>query len=103
MDEPPLDLTAEPQTPRAAGFAQRDLAIGPYDPTRLREGVRSWIAGALVALFVLVILGLIWGVMSGRIPPEQLQAIGATVISPLVGLLGAVLGFYFGEQHGRGR
>jgi len=77
-----------------------EISIGkaPYEPTRDRERVRGLLAAALIGLLSIVIIGLFVAVLAGRLTIAELGQLAAVTISPIVGLLGAVLGFYFGEQ-----
>ena len=45
-----------------------------------------------------VIIGMLLGVATGRIATEGIEKISTALISPIVGLVGTVLGFYFGSQ-----
>jgi hypothetical protein len=74
---------------------------------RVREQTRGRIAYALIGALVVIVLGaflyVIW--MSLRLDNlttdvliSMLQTIGTTLLAPLVGLIGAVIGFYFGGQ-----
>ncbi len=74
---------------------------------RQREKTRAWIAGILIGALVVIVLGtfvyVIW--MSTRIAEmatddltNVLQTIGTTLLAPLIGVIGAVIGFYFGGQ-----
>ena len=89
--------------------------VGPYDPTKEREGVRSWIAMSLIGLlaviiispFVLILLGVGCDALGPgsdvcrRIPDISLKEIMDMLLTPMVGLVGAVTGFYFGENKNR--
>jgi flagellar basal body-associated protein FliL len=74
---------------------------------RVREKARGWIAGILIGALVVIVVGtfvyVIW--MSARIAEmttddliSVLQSIGTTLLAPLIGVIGAVIGFYFGGQ-----
>jgi hypothetical protein len=80
----PLDLTKDEKLGDVSG-----LAVVPYDPAQDREKVRGWIAGALIALLIgfisLLCLAIVFGIV-------------ATVLTPIMGIVGTVIGFYFGEK-----
>jgi CHASE3 domain sensor protein len=74
---------------------------------RAREATRRRIAYILIATLVIVILAsfvyIIWGsVKAGNLTIDDLssmiQTIGTTLLAPLIGLIGAVVGFYYGGQ-----
>lgn len=93
-DDHSVDLTKESPTSKASPR----IEAPPYDPYRDRERVRGWIALFLLMLLIAVVGIALFGVLFGKIPVEHLEKIGAIILSPVVGLLGAVMGFYFGEQ-----
>jgi hypothetical protein len=87
---------------------------GLYDPTRDREQVRGQVALILTwclvgVVAVLAVAGLVTSVvcMSGvactptTIELKTIGVLATIVLTPLVGLVGAVTGFYFGEKAGR--
>ena len=94
---------------------QKTFQDAPYDPSKDREGVRSTIALSLIALlavvvvvpFVLILLGVGCDALGPgsdicrRIPVVTLKDVLETVLTPMVGLVGAVTGFYFGDSKGR--
>src|SRR5688572_11701471 len=70
----------------------------PYDPDPERERVRGWLA-----LFFATLLGLITCVpivlvASEATSVEEMEGILGLVLGPVVGIVGTVLGFYFGSQ-----
>lgn len=74
----------------------------PYDPAPEREKIRGEIARVLVWALVLF-LG--FALLSSWIfmAPDNRQALVDVlqlIIGPLIGLVGAVTGFYFGERKG---
>jgi hypothetical protein len=69
---------------------------------RVREKARGWIAAILIGALVVIVVGtfvyVIW--MSARIAEmttddliSVLQSIGTTLLAPLIGVIGAVIGF----------
>lgn len=75
--------------------------IGAYDPAPDREETRSWLAKALVLLLAAVSLALIACVATELISVDAASDLALAVLSPLVALTGAALGFYFGGEHER--
>jgi hypothetical protein len=76
-----------------------------YDPAKDRESVRGRMAMTLIWLLVGVIgasLLTVW-VVRPEDGVEDLVEVLKLVFGPLVGLVGAVTGFYFGEKSGSGR
>lgn len=89
----PLDLTAseEPGDVAKPGAA-------PYDPSQDREKVRGWIAIALIALLIGLITLLFIAILWKVVQVGDLDKIVATVLTPIMGIVGTVIGFYFGEK-----
>jgi hypothetical protein len=89
----PLDLTKDEKLGDVSG-----LAVVPYDPAQDREKVRGWIAGALIALLIGFISLLCLAIVFGIVKVADLDKIVATVLTPIMGIVGTVIGFYFGEK-----
>jgi hypothetical protein len=73
-----------------------------------REQMRGRIALALVAVLVIVIIVtlimviiMVFTLGFDTSLNEALQAVGTTILTPVIGLIGAVTGFYFGGQQTR--
>ena len=95
-DEPvELDLTASDPVP---GPAQPRIRQVPVEVEKVREGMRGRIAlGLLLVIFSNVVgafaaSGLHWAA------PADLKDLLTQVYNPLIGLFGAVIGFYFGSM-----
>lgn len=75
------------------------LGGGPLEETieHKREGARFGIARMLLSLFGIVVLALLGGVVSGQVDAPTLKDASAAFITPLVGLVGAVTGYYYGS------
>lgn len=122
MESPPVkpkDLTEI--NPAPAGVSSPSDVIQspteePYDPAPARENVRGMIALLLVwTLVAVVALVMIVGIVTAygchlkeSCTPEtadlkSIRAVIELVLTPLVGLVGAVTGFYFGEKSASGR
>jgi hypothetical protein len=73
---------------------------------RTREQTRGRIAFILIGTLVAVVLGTIaymtWLTTIDGMTPEEvinlMQGLGTTLLAPIVGLIGAVIGFYYGGQ-----
>lgn len=79
----------------AAGLAPP--AEKPWMPERAREGMRSRIAGYLIALLTAVIMAGWISTWQGT-PAEQVTDMLQSTLNPLIGLVGAATGFYFGGR-----
>lgn len=79
--------------------------MATYDPAEDRERVRGRIAQILVWLLVgIVVVSLGAGIGLGlRVEEgiESLKLVLELVLTPIIGLVGAVTGFYFGERSTR--
>jgi len=100
-----VDLSGENEEPPSSqGPGPVDLR--DYDPAEDREKVRGRIAQTLVWLLVGVVgaslLAGIWLSASPEGKIETLKVVLELVLTPLVGLVGAVTGFYFGEKSAKG-
>jgi hypothetical protein len=83
----------------------------PYDPLPARENIRGQIAqwliwtlvGVVAAVVITAILTTIGCLKASSCAQEalglpSLRAVVELILTPLVGLVGAVTGFYFGEK-----
>ncbi len=71
--------------------------VRPYDPAPARERVRSLTALILVATLLLTIL-LSFGTIWFSSAEDRLIDLLTLIYAPLVGLVGAVAGFYYGTK-----
>lgn len=88
----------------------------PYDATRDREQARGQIAFYLLNLLAFIIIGSFclvglafmvhWGKTGGPVDIAQLTAsikqLLELMLTPIIGLVGAATGFYFGEKSAKG-
>jgi hypothetical protein len=98
------DLQAE----RNKGFWRRVFGSPSAEPVEgIRERIRGRIAMALIVTLILVVMAtlgyLVWLSFDlAQVGTEDLNTvipmIGTTLLTPLVGLIGAVTGFYYGGQ-----
>jgi hypothetical protein len=63
-----------------------------------REWVRSALAGALILLLFFVVVITFVGALASADPMSNLRSVLEIVLAPIIGLVGAVTGFYFGEK-----
>ena len=68
-----------------------------YDPTEDREKVRGNLAQGLIILLAIVVIIPFLALMMGK-EIADVKAIVEVTLTPLVGLVGAVTGFYFGSK-----
>ena len=114
--EPPADQSGpEPEPPSGdAGEHVLDLTAGPKDPSlrddpkrvatstktideaqeKVRGRLAQWLTGAVVVL----ILFLAVAVAATWLSTDDVKALAAVILSPLVGLAGSAAGFYFGQK-----
>lgn len=93
-----LDLT---KTEDGSIIAIERPADKPYDPDKDREQIRGYIALGLLALFMLIVFGSFLSLIFHWIPLNDLKEILTIIFGPLIALLSAVTGFYYGEQSKR--
>jgi hypothetical protein len=72
----------------------------PYDPTRARERMRGAIAIVLLSILGAVVLFAFIGLWTQSILIEDMRTLLEILFAPLVGLVGAVTGFYYGSRAG---
>jgi hypothetical protein len=88
-----LDLTDE--APEEPGLTRPGLR--PFDPEPQRERLRGWIALGLLAMFALVLLCSFISLWAG-IDGDKLQTVLTILVGPLVALVSAATGFYYGSR-----
>lgn len=75
----------------------------PYDPAPARENVRGWIAQALICILggtILVSFVFLW---LHADKSKELHDFLAVIFGPLVALVGAATGYYFGASSNKSR
>ncbi|WP_376093565.1 hypothetical protein ACE7GA_25770 [Roseomonas sp. CCTCC AB2023176] len=89
----PLDQTAPPQPITIA-----------YEPARDRENVRGHLAYIVVGIFAVLVVATfitaIFAIFGSNGKVEGLLQVVGVLLSPVVALVGAVTGFYYGEKAG---
>ncbi len=94
--EEDLDLvTTEGAPPAKSAYT---LETKQYDPARQREHVRAGIAYLLIGLLVgIIVLSFLMLILAGR-SFDEVKGMLELLLAPIVGLVGAVTGFYYGEK-----
>jgi hypothetical protein len=101
-DPPPVDLTGEesklPEGQPPASVGEPDRAFQHKISSR-QEWVRTALAmGAfltLVVILVLILLADYEGITVGNI-----EKVATAIVTPLTGIVGTIVGFYFAERRG---
>lgn len=70
----------------------------PFNPEKFREQARAWLAGGLTALLTLVVLSLVAAIVFGHYATKDAVDLLGVLLSPLVALVGAATGFYYGGK-----
>lgn len=99
LPEENYDLTVLPgETEKSPGLAEPDT--GPtYDPSKDRERLRGFIAlGLLGLLAAIVVASFVFIFLHYKSDLSKLKSILDILFAPVVGLVGAATGFYFGEK-----
>ena len=105
-----LDLDVAPDR-AGAGTRDAPFPVPAYDPTRDRERKRGQIALYLIALLFVICLVpyllMLGEALCARLvsdprcalhDPDVTERMTQLFLTPIVGLVGAVTGFYFGEK-----
>ena len=89
-----LDLTNEPE-PTSNKVDQPPIVI-PYDPTKQREWMRGIVAGILLFILGFIVFGSFLSYWLNWTAREELEGLLTILFAPIIGLVGAATGFYFG-------
>ncbi len=89
------DFTSEPDAPTP------EVQAKPYDPEPEREKKRGQMAIGLLALLASVIVGSFLSLWFKWAGTDDLLKVLNVVFGSLIGLVGAVTGFYYGSAGGR--
>lgn len=92
-----FELTVSPEPIAAAAH----YTLEPYNPEEQRDYVRMFVTVGLLALFAFII---VWVAVKSSGPHDtwkQTEDMLTIVLPALTGLIGSVLGFYFGSQKNR--
>jgi hypothetical protein len=92
MADEELDLTGEPVPEQGVTKPDESVVI-----QRQRESTRGFIAYGILAVIAGVILGTFATIALNWTTQAMLKDLLTAILNPLIGLLGAVIGFYFGS------
>jgi hypothetical protein len=95
LAEEPINLTAVETLPAVP--AQTIRRAAPYDPEPQRERLRGWIALGLLGILAAVLLLTFISMWLGM-EAEMLQTVLTIIFGPLVTLVSAATGFYYGSR-----
>ena len=103
-DVPPAEpSTTQPQPARESEFVENEVpragtpvTVVPYDPGRTREWIRGGLALGLAGLMAAVILMVVWATLFHAYDTKSARDLIGLVLTPLIGLVGAATGFYYG-------
>jgi hypothetical protein len=97
----PADLTRQPgQVP--APLVSIGQAIGPTTEPTFTDWARISLAGALLLTLAVLTLGSAWVVAAYPSKESAIVDFLKFVYTPIVGLVGSVVGFYFGSRAAAG-
>jgi hypothetical protein len=93
---PPVGETLNISAPSSA--TQPRIEYQPYNPEEQRDYVRLIVTVGLLAMLFIVIASACWESASWPNHWQQTKEMVQTILSPLIGLIGSVIGFYFGAS-----
>jgi hypothetical protein len=73
----------------------------PYNPEKTRELARVALAGALTTLLAFLVVAIVIALINGWYMTQDALDLLGVLLSPLVALVGAATGFYYGEKVSR--
>jgi hypothetical protein len=93
-----LDLTGEPANvpPEVMSRATVAPTVEPYDPSRDRERYRGLVAGVLLGVLAFTVGAAFVSFWFNWASQDEIEGLMTIVFAPVVGLVGAATGFYFG-------
>jgi hypothetical protein len=94
-----LDLaTDEPATAIARPVISSTQTVGPGKP--IEDLTRLGLAGGLLLILAILVIGTGWVVANYPGKEKAIEAFLKLTFTPVVGLVGSVVGFYFGSRTG---
>ena len=91
-----LDLTEEKATEGDGSVLEPSTV--PYNSDEDRERIRGLVALVLIGLLAAVVVGSFIGLATGTIEMKDLKELLTILFGPLIALVGAATGFYFGGK-----
>lgn len=74
-----------------------ELNNEPYDPRPHEDNARRWIAYFLIGLLSITVVGILLLLGCGKVSIDQISEFGV-ILSPLIALVSAATGFYYGTK-----
>ena len=93
----PTDLTTEPGQVAAPLASVADI-IGPSTKPTITDWARITLAGSLLGILAILTLGTGWFVAVYPSKETAIESFLKLVFTPIIGLVGSVIGFYFGSH-----
>lgn len=94
------DLTATERGATTAPLAPLEQSLGAT--ATLADWTRLALAGGLLVILAVLTLGTGWFVVNYPTKEKAIQAFLQLVFTPILGLVGSVVGFYFGSRTAAG-
>ncbi len=91
-----LDLTTDEANAPAAPLAPLGSSLGAQGT--LSDWTRLALAGGLLLILAVLTLGAFWYVAVYPSRESAIEALLKLVFTPVIGLVGSVVGFYFGSR-----
>jgi hypothetical protein len=95
------DLTAE----KARIPADQLVEVGQEEFERKIRGRQEWVRTALAVgafLSLVAVLGFLLGSVYNAVTVDNIEKIATVVVTPLTGIVGTIIGFYFAERRSGG-
>jgi hypothetical protein len=94
----PGEATTSAVAPPHAGAFEQVPGPVPFNPVKARETMRGRLAlGVLIVVGVEILLFFALA-FTRHLPMEDIKELGLLIFTPTIGVLGTVLGFYFGTD-----
>lgn len=96
------DESLELEEAQEVGEVAQPQAGDIYSPAKEREETRSLLAKRSIYILAITILVITVPVAIGVRTWDEMEGVAAAVLPAVLSAVGAVLGFYFGTEKGRG-